>query len=171
MPEPLSGPDKLTAEHDVSTFDCGAAELTDWLRRYALQNLYAGNASTYVATRAGRVVGYYALATSGVEKAEAPERVTKGGVPSHVPCLLLARLAVDRREQGGGLGKGLLVDALRRAVRVSEEVGVRALLIHARDEAARDFYLHHGEFSPSPTDPLHLFLLLSHARKLVRPEA
>jgi GNAT superfamily N-acetyltransferase len=100
------------------------------------------------------VVGYYALATSGVEKAQAPARVKKGGVPSHVPCLLLARLAVDREEQGGGLGRGLFVDALRRAAKVSEHVGVRALLVHARDEAAREFYLHHGEFSPSPTDPL-----------------
>jgi GNAT superfamily N-acetyltransferase len=168
MPEPLESPEKLPAEHDVSAFDCGAVELTEWLQRYALQNLHAGNASTYVASRGGRVVGYYALATSGVEKAQAPDRVKKGGVPSHVPCLLLARLAVDRSEQGGGLGRGLFVDALRRSARVSEHVGVRALLVHARDEAAREFYLHHGEFSPSPTDPLHLFLLLSDARKLLR---
>ena len=170
MSDPLEGPYKLTAHHDLSDFDCGAPELTAWLQRYALQNQHAGNASTYVALRGDRVVGYYALAACGVEKAQAPERVKQGGVPSHVPCLLLARLAVDAAEQGNGLGRGLLVDALRRAVMVSEHVDVRALLIHARDDVARDFYLHHGEFQPSPTDPLHLFLLLSHA-KLLRGEA
>lgn len=166
QPETLEGPDKLTPRHDLANFDCGAPELTEWLQRFALQNQYAGNASTYVARRVDRVVGYYALATCGVEKAQAPERIKKGGVPAHVPCLLLARLAVDRQEQGVGIGRGLFVDALRRALNVSEQVGVRALLIHARDGAARDFYLHHGEFESSPTDPLHLFLLLSHARKL-----
>lgn len=168
MPDPLEGPDKLTAQHELSDFDCGAPELTEWLQRYALQNQHAGNAATYVARRSDRVVGYYALATCGVEKAQAPDRIKKGGVPAHVPCLLLARLAVDKQEQGGGIGRGLLTDALRRAVNVSEQVGVRALLIHARDDAARDFYLHHGEFVSSPTDPLHLFLLLSHVKKVLQ---
>lgn len=105
----------------------------------------------------------------GVEKASAPERVAKGGVPAQVPCLLLARLAVDVREQGSGLGRGLLVDALRRSVRVEGEVGIRALLIHARDEDARDFYLHYGECA-SPTDPLHLCRLLRHARQMLADE-
>ena len=112
-------------------------------------------------------MGYYALATAGVEKAGAPEQVTKGGVPTQVPCLLLARLAVDVSEQNRGLGRGLLVDAIRRAVRVSEDVGVRALLIHARDEEARSFYEHLGGFVESPTDRLHLFLHLKHARALI----
>jgi GNAT superfamily N-acetyltransferase len=168
MPDLLGGPDKLTARHDVAAFDCGVPELTEWLQRHALQNQYAGNASTYVALRSDRVVGYYALAACGVEKAQAPGQVKKGGVPRHVPCLLLARLAIDKQEQGCGIGRGLLVDAMRRAVNVSEQVGIRALLVHARDQTARDFYLSHAEFAPSPTDPLHLFLLLSHARKLLR---
>jgi len=91
----------------------------------------------------------------------------KGGVPEPVPCILLARLAVDRTEDNRGMGKGLLVDAIRRAVRVSEAVGVRALLIHARNEEARRFYEHLGEFVQSPTDPLHLFLHVEHAKKLI----
>ena len=119
------------------------------------------------ATKADRVVGYYALATAGAEKTEVPDQITKGGVPTQVPCLLLARLAVDVTEQNRKLGKGLLVDAIRRAVRVSEDVGVRALLIHARDAEARSFYEHLGEFAASPTDDLHLFLLLKHAKKLI----
>ena len=171
MPEPLAAPVKLTRAHDTDEFDCSVTDLTDWLRRWAYSNQQAGNASTYVAARGQRVVGYYALAACGVEKASAPERVVKGGVPAQVPCLLLARLAVDVDEQGSGLGRGLLVDALRRSVRVAGEVGIRALLIHARDEEARDFYLHHGEFVASPTDPLHLFLLLKHAGHLLADEA
>ena len=170
MPEPLAAPVKLTRTHDTDEFDCGVTDLTDWLRRWAYGNHQAGNASTYVAARGQRVVGYYALAACGVEKASAPERIVKGGVRAQVPCLLLARLAVDVDEQGSGLGRGLLVDALRRSVRAGE-VGIRALLIHARDEEARDFYLHHGEFVASPTDPLHLLLLLKHARQLLADEA
>lgn len=170
MSERLEAPVKLTPAHETDEFDCGVVDLTDWLRRWAYANQRAGNASTFVAARGQRVVGYYALATGGVEKAGAPERVAKGGVPAQVPCLLLARLAVDVREQGSGLGRGLLVDALRRTVRVADEVGIRALLIHARDETARDFYLHHGELVESPTDPLHLFLLLKHARKMLAAE-
>ena len=167
MPEPLAAPAKLTPAHVTDEFDCGVADLTDWLRRWAYGNQQAGNASTYVAARGQRVVGYYALAACGVGKASAPHRIVKGGVPAQVPCLLLARLAVDASEQGSGFGRGLLVDALRRAVRVADEVGIRALLVHARDVAARDFYLHHGEFVESPTDALHLFLLLKHARAML----
>lgn len=167
MPEPLTAPVKLTPAHETDEFDCGVADLTGWLRRWAYGNQQAGNASTYIAARGQRVVGYCALATCGVEKTSAPDRIKKGGVPEQVPCLLLARLAVDVREQGTGLGRGLFVDALRRTVRVADEVGIRALLIHARDEEARDFYLHHGEFVESPTDSLHLLLLMKHARQML----
>lgn len=168
MPEqPLEPPAPLETTHITNDFTSGAGELDEWLRDYAWVNHRSGNARVFVATRANRVVGYYALATTGVEKAEAPDETTKGGVPKQIPCLLLARLAVDLSEQNRKVGKGLLVDAIRRAVRVSEDVGVRALLIHARDEQARSFYEHQGEFVQSPTDPLHLFLHLKHARALM----
>jgi hypothetical protein len=167
MPDRLSPPVKLEAEHDVSAFDCGVEELTTWLQRWALVNQRAGNASVYVACRGERVVGYYALATGGVEKEQAPKAIKKGGVPKQVPCLLLARLAVDISEQSTGIGTGLLVDALRRAVRGADQFGIRAMLVHARDEAARDWYLRRAEFVASPTDPLHLFLHLKHARKML----
>lgn len=172
MPEqPLRAPVPLAKHHDVADFCSGAEELDEWLHDFAWVNHRSGNSRVFVATRDGRrVVGYYALATAGVEKAEAPERVTKGGVPAQVPCLLLARLAVDITEHNRGLGRGILVDAIRRAVRVSEEVGIRALLIHARDDTARAFYEHAGEFVQSPTDPLHLFLHLKHARRFIEAE-
>lgn len=168
MPEPpLEPPTPLNKTHIVTDFTSGADELDQWLKDYAWVNHRSGNARVFVAARAHRVVGYYALATTGVEKTQAPDAITKGGVPKQVPCLLLARLAVDVSEQNRKLGKGLLVDAIRRAVRVSDDVGVRALLIHARDDQARAFYEHQGEFVQSPTDPLHLFLHLKHARALM----
>lgn len=168
MAEPaLEPPTPLSKLHLTSQFDSGADELDSWLRDFAWVNHRSGNARVFVATRADRVVAYYALATSGVQKDAAPAQVTKGGVPEQIPCLLLARLAVDVSEKNRWLGKGLLVDAIRRAVRVSEDAGVRALLIHARDEEARSFYEHLGEFVQSPTDPLHLFLHLKHARRLL----
>jgi GNAT superfamily N-acetyltransferase len=166
--QPLHAPAPLAKHHDVADFRCGADELDEWLSNFAWVNHRSGNSRVFVATRGDqRVVGYYALATAGVEKAEAPERITKGGVPAQIPCLLLARLAVDATEHNRGLGKGLLVDAIRRAVRVSEEVGIRALLIHARDDTARSFYEHLGEFVQSPTHPMHLFLHLKHARSMM----
>ena len=168
MGEPvLTPPLPLTANHNTDEFTSGASELDEWLCRWALVDHRSGNARVFVATRGDKVVGYYALATGGVEKERVPSELKKGGVPVQVPCLLLARLAVDQSEQGSGIGRGLLVDALRRTLRVSEEIGVRALLIHARDDTARDFYLHHGEFVPAPTDPLHLFLNLKSARRAI----
>jgi GNAT superfamily N-acetyltransferase len=101
------------------------------------------------------VVGYYAIAVSSVARELAPAAVAKGA-PRHVPCLLLARLAVDRNMQGRSLGQGLLADALNRTVVLADSVGIRALLVHARDDAARQFYLAQAEFLDSPSDPLHL---------------
>lgn len=163
----LHPPEPLQAHHRVAEFVSGAEELDDWLHRFAWVNQQAGNARTFVATRAGRVVGYYALTTAGAERADFPAPLAKGGVPRQAPCLLLARLAVHQVEQGNGLGRALLVDALRRAIRVSDEVGVRALLLHARDDAAKAYYLHLGDFVESPTDPHHLLLHLKHARLLL----
>jgi GNAT superfamily N-acetyltransferase len=164
MAEALVGVVKLGPQHDTSFLRSGAPELDDWLDRYGLVNQRSGNATVFVACRGERVVGYYALATGGVEKRVAPEDLRKGGVPHQVPCLVLARLAVDRRDQGLGLGRGLLSDALRRGIRVADEVGFRAFLVHARDDDARAFYEHFGTFSPSPADPLQLFLSIKHAR-------
>jgi GNAT superfamily N-acetyltransferase len=124
-------------------------------------------ARVFVSTSvAGGVAGYYALCTGGVEHINAPERIKRGVARHAIPVMILTRLAVAQVHQGGGLGRALLRDALRRVASVSEEVGVRALLIHAKDQRAKDFYMSFGEFEDSPTDPLHLFLLMKDLRKL-----
>lgn len=163
----LSGPEPLTAAHDVKNFDCGKQELAAWLRRYALQSHQAGAARVYVVHRTGRVVGYYALAAGSVEPDGAPERVKKGLARHPIPVILLARLAVDTSEQRRGLGAALLKDALRRTASAADEIGARAILVHAKDDEARAFY-RHFDFEPSPTDPLHLFLLMRDLRAILR---
>ena len=163
----LTPPAPLEKHHRLDDFNSGVEELDLWLRQFGWTHHVSGNARVFVAARGEVVVGYYALATTGVENANAPDAIKKGGVPSQVGCLLLARLAVTNTEHGLGLGRGLLVDAIRRSVRIAEDVGVRALLIHARDDAARRFSLHQAEFQESPTDPLHLFLHMKHARSLI----
>lgn len=166
MPAPLS-PRKLEASDDLSTFDCGQSDLNEWLRKHALNSQRAGMATVFVTSdiATGAVLGYYALATGGVENAAAPSRVTKG-VPRHpVPVIILTRLAVDTAAQGVRIGRSLLVDALRRVDAAADQVGVRALLIHAKDDNARAFYMRQAEFEPAPTDPLHLFLLMKDLRK------
>jgi GNAT superfamily N-acetyltransferase len=122
----------------------------------------------FVACRGDQVVGYYTLSMAGVAQTDASPDLLKGGAPRQVPCLLLGRLAVDGHEQGKGLGTSLLVDALRRTARISNEVGVRALLIHARDDTARSWYLSRARsLQLSPTDPLHLFLPIKALRTAV----
>lgn len=150
-------PEKLTGAHDRTAFESGAAELDEWLKKYSWQNQRANNATTYVSAVAGRVVGYYAVTVAGYERSATPAAIAKRA-PHPVPCFLLARLAIDREWQGRGLGWGLLRDAMHRVLALSQSVAAPALLVHARDDAARAFYLHHAEFLQSPVDPLHLFL-------------
>ena len=153
-----SKPHKLTKAHDRTRFDSGAPELNEWLKKYSWQNLRANNATTYVTTSAGsRVIGYYAITVAGYQRDAVPEAIAKRA-PETVPCFLLARLAVDIEWHGRGEGWGLLRDAMQRVLLLSESVSAPALLVHARDDAARAFYCHHAEFLQSPVDPLHLFL-------------
>ncbi|MGB7962629.1 MAG: GNAT family N-acetyltransferase [Propionicimonas sp.] len=125
--------------------------------------------TTFVTTvdDSSEVIGFYSLATGGIDHQDAPARVTRG-VPKHpIPVIVLARLAVHEDHQSQKLGRGLLRDALVRVSNAAEEIGVRALLIHAKDDEARGFYLAHAEFEPSPVDPLQLFLLLKDLRKSI----
>jgi GNAT superfamily N-acetyltransferase len=148
--------------HEVAGFDCGSEAQTRWLRRYAATALAAGTAVTYVVTPAGstEVVGYHALAAASVEPSNAPPRLLKGAGRGPVPVVLLARLGVDIRFAGRGLGSALVKDAMIRAQRAAEAIGARALMVHAETDVARAFYLRLAEFEPSPTDPLHLVLLM-----------
>jgi GNAT superfamily N-acetyltransferase len=157
----------LTASHDTEAFDCGSPVQTEWLRRYALQAQAAGTSRVYVSTASGSrvVVGYYALAAGSVERAGAPERLRKGTGRHPVPVVVLSRLGVDVGAQGKGLGAALVRDALLRVVAAADVIGVRALLVHAESEKARGFYEHVAEFEKSPTDPLHLMLLMKDLRR------
>ncbi|MDQ6726866.1 MAG: GNAT family N-acetyltransferase [Actinomycetota bacterium] len=112
-----------------------------------------------------RVVGYYALTTGSVLKSNAPIRLTKGAGNYDIPVIILTRLGVDLTEQGSGLGRALVVDAFRRVGQVSQEVGVRALLIHAENDEARSFYLALAQFEASPVDRLQLMLLTKDLRR------
>ena len=158
--ENLNSPILLAKDHDRNSFDCGVPALNEYLKKYALQNQKKYAARTYVATRGNRIVGYYSLAYGSVSLEEAPQSV-KSGLPRHpVPVILLARLAVDSTEQGGGLGAALLKDALLRTIQAAEIAGLRAMLVHAKDDSAKRFYEKFG-FVPSPVDAYHLFLSLS----------
>lgn len=158
--ENLNQPILLTKDHDRNSFHCGVPALNDYLKKYALQNQNKYAARTYVATRGTRIVGYYSLAYGSVSLEEAPQTI-KAGLPRHpIPVILLARLAVDSNEQGRGLGAGLLKDALLRTIQASEIAGLRAMLVHAKDNSAKRFYEKFG-FKPSPIDAYHLFLKLS----------
>ena len=134
--------------------------------KYAWANQQADSAKTYVAVAGERVDGYYAITTGSVHKHESPARISKGLANHPIGIVLLARLAVDRTQQGRGLGKALLFDALSRIEDAADIVGVRAVMVHATDEAARRFY-EHFEFERSPVDPFQLLLLLKDLRKAV----
>lgn len=164
--------ESISANHDTSQFDCGSEAQTTWLRKHALQAHRTDSSKVRVVTRIGdvRVIGYYALAAGSVEVANAPARVAKGMPRYPVPVVILARLGVDRNEQGRGLGRALLQDLLLRVAIASEVIGARALLIHSEDEVAKAFYQHLGEFEESPTDPLHLYLLMSDLRRTLSGE-
>lgn len=164
-------PELIKAEHNVNDFNCGHESLDAFLKRFALTNTAAGIARTYITTIDGsnQVVGYYSLAASSVEQAKAPERVTKGTPRHPFPAILLGRLAVDKRYQQKGLGKALLKDALLRSVSAADSIGVRVVLVHAKDEQAAAFYRKY-DFVPSPTDPLHLMLLIKDIKAAFRSE-
>ncbi|GAA1634676.1 hypothetical protein GCM10009828_073180 [Actinoplanes couchii] len=123
----------------------------------------------YVVSNAGhpdqRVAGYYSLAAGSVAPADASPRLRQGAGRYHQPVVILTRLGVDRSGQGCGLGRALVVDALRRTAAAAEVIGVRAVLIHCETEVARDFYLRLAKFETSPTDPMHLLLLMKDLRR------
>jgi GNAT superfamily N-acetyltransferase len=158
--------EKLRPQHAVEGFDCGHEALNRYLIRFALTNQRASTAQTYVGLADDEVVGFYTLVVGEVAFEDAPERLVKGLARHPIPIMLLARLAVSRRRQGQGLGGGLLKDALLRTLQAADIAGIRAFAVHAKDEDAVAFY-RHFDFQPSPTDPLHLFLLMKDLKQLL----
>jgi GNAT superfamily N-acetyltransferase len=164
-------PQLLTAAHVVDGFVCGSAEQTDWLVHHARQSHASGTTRVFVVTMIGRddVVAYYAWTLAQLDVVDAPPRLRKGAGRYPQPVALLARLGVHRDHRGRGLGAALLRDVLLRAAALSDDIGCRGLLVHAESDAARAFYLHLvPEFEPSPTDDLHLVLLLKDIRRTIR---
>ena len=157
-----SAPEPIGTNHVTTGFGCGRPALDRWLERHALANDVTGRSRTFVVHRVdeARVVGFYCLSTSIVQYDEATSR-TREGLPRDepVPAILLGRMAVDLKHQSFGLGAGLLADAIRRTHAIATNAGVRVLLVHAKDEEARSFYLRWG-FEPSPTHELHLMLVM-----------
>ena len=158
----LLAPRPIRPDDDVANFDSGNPALDGWLRARALRNEHDDASRTYVVTSGPRVVGYYSLAAAAVPHAGATGR-SRRNMPDPIPAMLLARLAVDLGHQGKQLGANLLRDAIRRTLAAADIVGIRVLLVHAADERARRFY-EHFDFDASPTDALHLMLLLKDAR-------
>lgn len=155
----LSTPQSLAATHLLDGFNCGEPTLDDWLRRRALTNHLNGASRTFVVVDPDQcVLGYYALAAGAVAHQDATSAVRRN-MPDPVPVMVLARLAVDARVQGIKLGAGLLQDAVTRVRSVAENAGVRALLVHALNERAKQFYEYYG-FQASPVDSMTLMLPL-----------
>lgn len=156
----FGAPEPLSTAHRAEDFACGEAMLDDWLKRRALVNQLSGASRTFVVTDGeARIRGYYAMAAGAVSHQMATGSVRRN-MPDPIPVMVLARLAVDQRAKGMRLGSAMLQDALNRAITVSQDVGVRALLVHALHDQAREFYVHYG-FQASPVHPLTLMLRLA----------
>ena len=160
---PLSAPEKLRPDHDLSEFECGEPALDDWLRRRAQQNEESGASRTYVVCAGQQVVGYYVLAVGAVAHVEAPGRVRRN-IPDPSPVMIIGRLAVHKDFQGRKIGPGLLRDAVLRTLQAADIAGIRAILVHAISERAREFYEDCG-FIASPMDPMTLMITVAEAVK------
>jgi len=158
---------KLLAGDATQSFTCGQVALDQYLRRHAWANQRADGAQTYVAIEGAIITGYYSLCAGSVEWVGAPERVGRGLARHAIPVMLLARLGVSLEWQKRGIGKTLLRDALLRTLQAADIAGIRAILVHAKDEAVRQWYLR-WDFEPSPTDSRHLLLLVKDARQALR---
>lgn len=159
----LSAPQPLAATHRLNDFECGENTLDKWLKRRAMNNQLSGASRTFVVIdEENRMHGFYAMAAGAVAHPSATSAVRRN-MPDPIPVMVLGRLAVDRRAQGIKLGAAMLQDAVNRAITVSQNTGVRALMVHALNEQAKRFYEHYG-FQESPQHPMTLMLRLNTAK-------
>lgn len=163
----ITPPTRLRPDHDISEFRSIEPELDDWLRRKALKNESSGACRTYVVTDGEKVIGFYCIATGAVAQAEAPGRVRRN-MPDPVPVIILGRLAVHKDWAGQKIGQGLVKDAILRTLQAAEVVGIRAILVHAKSQAAKDFYERKCGMTPSPVDPMTLMITLEDARRALQ---
>ncbi len=161
-------PEPLESRHELDGFVCSSVEQTEWLRRHARQSTASGATKVFVVTPTGsnEVVAYYTWTMAQIDTDDAPKRLVKGAGRYPHPVALLARLGVHKKHEGNGLGAGLLQVVLRRVAAISNEIGCRGLLVHAESDRARAFYKHLiPEFEQSPTDDLHLVLLVKDIKR------
>jgi len=166
MPKVFS-PVPLERKHPRKDFDCSDEVLNDWIQRYSIQAQKKGSSKSYASLdEDGSIAGYYSLVFGQVAHEESPQSVKKGMPPHPIPALIIARLAVDERFQGVGLGRSLLKDAVTRALSAAEIAGLRVIVVHAKHEKSANFYEHYG-FLPSETDPLLLMLPIKDAIEVI----
>lgn len=149
----------LGEHHDLAQFDCGNGELNEWVRLHARTATGQGTRTYVVIDDLQAVVGYFAIAPHTIDREVLP-RSQGRGAPRQIPAVLLAKLALDRRLQGQGLGSELLVAALTTIVRAAQRVGGKMVVVDAIDDTAARFCLHH-EFIPIPDNPRRLVRKLS----------
>ncbi len=156
----LSRPVAISEAHQTTGFDCGVVSLNTWLTQRAPHNHYRGASKVFVSIDEQNIIqGYYSL-SAGEMRHEALSRKFRHNMPNPIPVVVLGRLAVNKKAQGKQLGRGLLQDAFLRATQASEIIGIRAMIVHAIDNHAKDFYLQYG-FVETPMNPLTLIASLS----------
>ena len=161
----VSAPELLSIQHDLERFSCGQPALDDWLRRRGLKNQKIGLSRTYAACVGQQVVGYYALAVGAIRRDLAIGPLRRSA-PTEIPVMLLARLAVDERWHGYGIGRALLRDAAARTLQAAEIAGIRAMLVHALTDEAKRFYQYFG-FRESRVEKMTLMVTLQELEAVV----
>lgn len=152
-----SAPEKLNKKHKTKSFDCGYEHLNEYLKKYAFQNQKKNISNTFVTEKDNVIAGYYTLTFGSVAKLDLPQQKQQRLPNYPIPVMIIGRLAVDKKEQGNGVGKALLKDAILRTLQASEIADIKAIMVQAKDKAAKDFYLKY-DFIESSIDELLLFL-------------
>lgn len=163
-------PELLNSSHEIDNFECRSREQTNWFRKFARQSHAADSTKVLVVTTkdSPEVVAYYAWRMSEVILSDLPERMRKGEGKYPQAVAMLARLGVDIRHEGNGIGAALVRDVILRMVNISDQVGCRGLLIHCETQEARNFYRRLlPKIMESPTDSLHLVLLRKDVQALI----
>ncbi len=158
-------PTPITADQELTNFDCGESSLNEWLKKRAFKNHAAGASRCFVLCAGKAVIGYYSLSAGAISLDAAPKAMRRN-MPDPLPILLLGRLAVDRCYHNQGIGQALLRDAMIRAVNVAGNAGVFAILVHALSDQARQFYLSRG-FVESPLQPMTLLMTIETVRSIL----
>jgi GNAT superfamily N-acetyltransferase len=158
----IQAPQPIKSDYRLEDFDCGNSELNEWLKKRAFKNESSGASRTYIVTVEQKIIAYYCLASGSIINAAATGKVRRN-MPDPIPVMVIGRLAVDQNWQGKGIGYALVRDAVLRTLQVSAIVGIRAILVHALNEEAKQFYEKCG-FTASPIAPMTLMISIADAK-------